>query len=707
MYIAKLKIILIAIFMIVITINGREIKEGSYSKRSAFYIAHGQFIESLLLSKDEKYLFVSNPSDIMMWDIEKRVLVKHFKGHSSSVLNMVLSDNGKYLFSASGDKTIIMWDIKKGSIVKRFKGHKTGVYFMGLSQNEKEIVSASKGGIVKVWSVATAKVKKEFRVHTRGFSFALSHNKQYFLSGASSGELSLWDIKSGKRIKSYEMEGKFISDVAFSSDDKKIVAISSDTNRMIMFDRDSGETLWNSYLSDFTKRVTISSDDKYIAVALVNGAVGIVDFASGNPIKKIRGRGGNIRTVLFNADSSKLFYGSWELIVNIWDMKKGQELPSLNGYSYPDICDIFLIQNDKKIVSVHDDNSICFWSRKSGELLNRIEDSYASFGTVSIGESGRYMLVEQYGDMHLWNIPKSKKMKIFRKKSTSIDSMNSVKKAMRFCMGGDAMAVGSGSGTITIWNLDTKKRLKRFKGHKSTIVSILFSQDEKYMLSTSRKHIAKLWDVQSEKELQSFEIDSTINIVFSGNGKKVAWALHPNKIAVYDIEKSKIVHILKGHHFAVSSLKISRDGRYLVSNSTEGYIKLWNLKTGKESQSFRKQYGRLIAFSISKNSKYVLLGLISGNVRVWDIAKAKERKVFHGNQGIGKVLISDDERYALATTKFGGSLKIFDIVKKREVKEFIFGKSSAWVMFDKVKKRFKYGGDTSFIFRQKRDGSLK
>jgi len=46
--------------------------ENSYSKRNNFYIPQFKYTKSLLLSKDEKYLFASNSTDIIMWDIEKK-----------------------------------------------------------------------------------------------------------------------------------------------------------------------------------------------------------------------------------------------------------------------------------------------------------------------------------------------------------------------------------------------------------------------------------------------------------------------------------------------------------------------------------------------------------------------------------------------------------------------------------------------------------
>jgi len=372
---------------------------------------------------------------------------------------------------------------------------------------------------------------------------------------------------------------------------------------------------------------------------------------------------------------------------------------SREGDSTLNIENLLLTHDEKTMLLVYANGSIVFLNYEKGEPFKVIQDANAVYGSVYVGNNEKYMLTQSYAGTHMWNLSQKKQLKIFQGKSVTSD------KSITFCDNGDSVAVGASSGVVTIWNLEHKEKTKTFKGDNSTILSIQFSDDERYMLSAT-KDMAKLWNVETQKEIRTFQITDARTLKLSASGKKVVWGMYGNLIAVYDVKKGKIVHRLKGHRYPIRNLKISEDDRYLVSNSSEGYIKLWNLETGKESQAFRKQYGRLTQFVIGKHAKYVVLGMISGNIRVWDIAKKREKRVFKGKDGIGKVLLTKDERYIFSATRFTGIAKVWDILKGKELKEFIRAKSGAWITFDKVKNSLKYGNKGEFVFKKKSADSL-
>ena len=678
--------------------------EAYYIKRSNFYIPKFKYTKSLLLSKDEKYLFASNSTDILMWDIEKRELKKNFRGNHNLIKSMLLTQDGKYLLTASGSSTVMMWSIKKGKIVKKFAGSKEDIRFIALSTDGRNLITASCDGIVKVFDIATKKVLKKFFTHIKNATFALSSDKKHILVGSAKEKLELWSMKKGNRVDIFNAKNKSINRVAFSSDDKYIIAILRENlsykQAIVVWDKKTKKVIQRIIVKDFPMKMLLTKDNKYIVVTRANGWLDIFDLVSGKKVKSFQGEGGNIESILFNKDESKLFFGTNEGIVNIWDIQKSKEIAQLKGLSTSTIESLFLTHDEKTIVSIHDNGKIVFWSYEKGEPTKVIEDANAIYGRATLGKNEKYMLTQSYATTHLWNLKENKLLKIFQGKDVSS------KRAIAFFDNGDSIAVGSNSGIVSIWNIEKREKKKVFRGSKSAVLSIQFSKDERYMLS-STKDMAKLWDVQTQKEIQSFQVSHVKTLKLSANGEKVVWGMYANLIAVYDVEKGKIIYRLKGHKYPISSLKISEDGRYLVSNSKEGYIKLWNLRTGKESQAFRKQYGRLTQFSISKNAKYVVLGMISGNVRVWDIAKEKEKIVFRGKDGIGRALLTKDERYIVSVTRFTGIIKVWDILQEKEIKEFEKSKGNDWISFDRVKKSFKYSNNGNYIFRKKSNGSLE
>ncbi|KAG0256503.1 hypothetical protein BG011_004472 [Mortierella polycephala] len=68
----------------------------------------------LSLAATEKLLFSggqgAHHSDIHVWELEHFQLVTNLKGHLGSILSLTLCEDGKWLFSSSGDGTVRVWD---------------------------------------------------------------------------------------------------------------------------------------------------------------------------------------------------------------------------------------------------------------------------------------------------------------------------------------------------------------------------------------------------------------------------------------------------------------------------------------------------------------------------------------------------------------------------------------------------------------------
>ena len=69
----------------------------------------------LKISPDGKSFAVARLSsgEIDIWDIETGKLIETLKGHINEVNSMAYSPDGKFLYSASDDRTIKIWDVKK------------------------------------------------------------------------------------------------------------------------------------------------------------------------------------------------------------------------------------------------------------------------------------------------------------------------------------------------------------------------------------------------------------------------------------------------------------------------------------------------------------------------------------------------------------------------------------------------------------------
>lgn len=110
-------------------------------------------------------------------------------------------------------------------------------------------------------------------------------------------------------------------------------------------------------------------------------------------------------------------------------------------------------------------------------------------------------------------------------------------------------------------------------------------------------------------------------IIISGSRDKtiVIWGIKKK-------EKTTIIPLkrLKGHSHFVSDVKISSDGKFLISSSWDNSLRLWNINSGKTIQSFIGHQKDVLSVCFSKDQRQILSGSRDGTIRLWNtIGKCK------------------------------------------------------------------------------------
>jgi len=124
----------------------------------------------------------------------QRILV----GHDTSISAIAWHPNGAYVFSASDetDQSIRMWSVQKGECVRIFTGHADFVSALECAPNGKILASADGGGNIFLWDVEKGSRIKRCRGHGKGGipSLSFSAESTVLVSGGLDGTIRLWDI---------------------------------------------------------------------------------------------------------------------------------------------------------------------------------------------------------------------------------------------------------------------------------------------------------------------------------------------------------------------------------------------------------------------------------------------------------------------------------------------------------------------------------
>src|SRR5262245_42276401 len=103
------------------------------------------------------------------------------------------------------------------------------------------------------------------------------------------------------------------------------------------------------------------------------------------------------------------------------------------------------------------------------------------------------------------------------------------------------------------------------KGHEGSVLSVVFTLDGKTLVSSSRDHTIKIWDVASgelKKTLTNHTLD-VYSVVFSHDGKLMASGGKDLNIILWDAATFEPIRTLKGHTDAIRCLVFSHDDKTL------------------------------------------------------------------------------------------------------------------------------------------------
>lgn len=197
-------------------------------------------------------------------------------GHTDEVWFVQFSHNGRYLASASKDRSVIIWDwaaLKAGTADEasalryRLKGHSDLICLTSWSPDDSHLLSCGKDKVVRLWDMATGECVREFIQHTDQVTCcAWLSDGVRFISGGSDRRIYEWNAWSGSTTSTNSyLPSARVSDMAVTGDGKRLVVICTD-NYIRVFDTETKAELSRMHESVSITSLSLSMDDRYVLV---------------------------------------------------------------------------------------------------------------------------------------------------------------------------------------------------------------------------------------------------------------------------------------------------------------------------------------------------------------------------------------------------------------------------------------------------------
>ncbi len=540
------------------------------------------------------------------------------------------------------------------------------VLSLALSPDDKLLITGGADGEISLWEVDSGKQISSFRAHNGWItSVAFNPNGNMIASCSDSSVVKLWDLKTRKCLKILRGHTDKARQISFNLSGT-ILASCSDDQTIKIWDVSTGQCI-NTLQVHTGKvwRVVIAPSGKILASGGSDYFVKIWDINTRNCLKTLQEHNDNIVSIAFSHDSKILASGSKDKTIKLWDINTGKCIKTLIGHNYK-IRTVVFSKNNKIIFSASADSTIKIWSIDDGECLKTINAHNSRIRAIALN-SDDTLLVSCSDDqtIKLWDIDTEECLQTLHGCSHWVVSVT-------FSPDGKTIISGSNNQTIKCWDIDTGNCLKTLKGHDRWIASAIISPNGKIIASGSGDRTIKLWDVNTGNCVKTLEKHRSpvSDVVFSSDTLTLASSSFDRTIKLWDISSGKCLQTLEGHIGWVNSIVFSGDCKIVVSGSNDRTIKLWDVSSGECLRTLFGHDARILSVDMSPDGITLASGSQDGTIKLWNIHTGeclKTLQIKDSHCGITSVKFNSTGSL-IAAGNLEQTIQIWDIRKGKCIK---------------------------------------
>jgi WD40 repeat protein len=375
------------------------------------------WINTLVLTPDNRTLIVgSQDGMIRIVDVEAGIVTRKIDGRLWIGRSLAVSPDFKTVALGAVFPTIRQWDIETGEELfpeLTATGHDAEVDCGVWSPDGRLIASGGPNHQINLWDAQTGKLRLKIGSPSSANRMTFTPSGRHLVtSWKNAGTIRVWDVDSGKQVRTIECGTKKVRAFTLTRDAKRLIAVVSDSpyewhspigqEAIQVWDFEVGQKLHEfKFQTASTESAALSVDGLSLVTGSANGIIHVFDLESGDERATLPGHGHSVGGLAFSSDGTLLASGSYDQSIRLWDAKTWTSVRVLKGHERA-VTSVAFSPDGRRLASGSGSTSyplnpqhsqrIRLWDVRSGEQIGALSGHNTNTSAVAFSPDGKRLL---------------------------------------------------------------------------------------------------------------------------------------------------------------------------------------------------------------------------------------------------------------------------------------------------------------------------
>jgi WD40 repeat protein len=562
--------------------------------------------------------------------------LRSWPAHPGGVLAVQYLPNTQ-IVTVGADKTLQLWSAD-GKSQRKIEIGDTPMSLAVSRDGNRVAVGLAKA--VRWWNLADAKEMPSLTQHAAAIATQFSGDGTRLAVGHADGRCVVWDLNSARPLQFFSLDGA-VRQLAWMGNNPTVLASTEKTALAVL-------GLANVRLvpahAQAIHAFALTPNLSHALTASADGTVRFVNLANGALERQHATPHGAVTAITIARNTAYFATAGTDKSLRFWNFADGKELKTL---PMPAVVRALAISpNNAVLLAALENGQVqaldVTWQPGQplpagfASVLQQYQQPTSTAPAIAFHPTDNAVWFSVSGDRlpRIWRIASVQPVRLLQGHVQMVD-------AVAFSPDGQQLATVSHDGTLRFWETASGKLLRTVnlavQPQPQPLYAVVWTPDGKQVLATGLNR--KIWLVDAasgnivrefrgydEKEFPRGHRDGVFTLAVLPGASQFLSAGADGQIKLWDMSNGQVVHDFtdpevptkgsswpRAHADFVSQIRLSPDGKYLLSVGSGGWVKIWKLET--RQPVYRQQIGQTCYAGVwSPDAKQLAISTHDGRV---------------------------------------------------------------------------------------------